>query len=270
METLHHAVDLLVALAPIQHWRIDRYERHFARAEQVNLFRGVYESFTEAECSAPHTKPLGYDHPAPAAMYEERTRLIFPSDYPMLFWLQCLLATGQCSSLFDLGGHIGVGYYAYQRYLHYPQHLRWLVCDVPAVVARGREWAGTHDKLGQLSFTESLEDASGVDLFFASGSLQYLPQEFGEVLAGLAQPPQHLLINLLPLHLRESYFTLQNIGTAFCPFRISAEQRFVHQVTGLGYRLVDRWTNLEKACPIPFHPEHSLDRYHGFYFSRAS
>lgn len=270
METLHQALDLLVALAPIQHWRVDRYERRFAYAEQANLFRGIFESFTDAELSAPHTKPLGYDHPAPAAMYEERTKLIFPSDYPILFWLQRLMSAGQCTTLFDFGGHIGVGYYSYRRYLTYPRALRWQVCDVPAVVERGREWARDHDNLGQLSFTDAMEEASGKDLFFASGSLQYLPQGLGDMLAELAQPPRHLLINLLPLHLRESYFTLQNIGTAFCPYHVSSEQRFMHEITSLGYRLVDRWVNLEKACSIPFHPEYSLDRYHGFYFSRAT
>ena len=270
MEKLHLAVDRLAAFPPIQHWRVDRYEQRFARAQQVNLFRGVFAGYAEAERSAPSTKPIGYDHPEPAAMYEERTRLVYPSDYPVLFWLQRLLATGACDSLFDLGGHIGVGYYAYQRYLSYPESLSWRVCDVPAVVERGREWAKTHDRRGQISFTDQLGEATGKDLFFASGSLQYLPHTLAEILAGLSSRPRHLLINLLPLHPRESYFTLQNIGTAFCPYRIGAESGFIRDITRLGYQLVDRWQNLEKACFIPFHAEHSLDRYHGFYFKVAS
>lgn len=267
MEKLHYAVDRLTALSPIRHWRRERYEHRFSRADQVNLFRGVFPSFTDAERSAPQTKPIGYDHPAPAAMYEERTRLVFPSDYPLLFWLDRLLSE-LCGTVFDLGGHIGVGYYAYQRYLKYPKIFRWLVCDVPAVIARGREWAQKHDTRGLLSFTDQLSEANGQDVFFASGSLQYLPQTLAEILARLKQAPHHLLINLLPLHPRNDYFTLQNIGTAFCPYRISAEPSFMRALTGLGYQLVDRWQNLEKACPIPFHPDHSLDRYHGFYFRR--
>jgi hypothetical protein len=34
--------------------------------------------------------------------------------------------------------------------------------------------------------------------------------------------------------------------------------------------MVDSWENPDKKCEIPFHPEHSLERYHGFYFRRAA
>ena len=38
---------------------------------------------------------------------------------------------------------------------------------------------------------------------------------------------------------------------------------------GLGYALVDTWENPDKSCRIPFHPDRSLNRYHGFYFRRT-
>jgi putative methyltransferase (TIGR04325 family) len=71
-------------------------------------------------------------------MYLERTKVIYPADYPVMFWLEKFIGEG-CRKFFDLGGHIGVSYYAYQLHIGYPQDLRWTVCDVPAVVAKGRE-----------------------------------------------------------------------------------------------------------------------------------
>jgi hypothetical protein len=66
-----------------------------------NLYRGVFQTFAEAQASAPQGKPLGYDNPAAADLYLERTRRIYPSDYPVVYWLDGCSATGcgQCSIL---------------------------------------------------------------------------------------------------------------------------------------------------------------------------
>ena len=48
-----------------------------------------------------------------------------PRDYPLLFWFSELFREG-ATSVFDFGGHIGVKYYAFQRYLPYPDNLRWV------------------------------------------------------------------------------------------------------------------------------------------------
>jgi putative methyltransferase (TIGR04325 family) len=71
------------------------------------------------------------------------------------------------------------------------------------------------------------------------------------------------LINLLPLHPQYHYWTVQSIGTAFCPYRIQHSETFFSDLARLGYRVEDRWENLEKECWVAFEPEHSLDRYHG-------
>jgi len=244
-----------------------RYERMFAENLEANLFRGVFETFDAAQASAPPTRPLGYDHPGPAGMYMDRIRRIYPSDYPILFWLDRLLHSG-CSRIFDVGGHIGVGYYAYRRYLTYPASLRWTVYDVPAVVRQGRELAQKMDPDGRLAFSDAFEGGDGADVLLASGSLQYLPDTLADRLKQLRATPRHLLVNLLPVHERESYYTLQSIGTAFCPYRIFSAAAALTAYDSLGYSLVDTWENAEKRCDIPFHPGHSLDRYRGFYFRR--
>ena len=156
-----------------------KYDRVFAENRDDNLFRGVFASFEEAERSAPRTLPLGYDHPGPAGMYVERTRKTYPTDYPVLFWLQKLLREG-CTRVFDLGGHTGVSYYAYRSYLDYPATLRWQVQDVPAVVQQGRALAAEQDRDGYLSFSARFEDAEGFDILTAQGSLQYLPETLAD------------------------------------------------------------------------------------------
>lgn len=244
------------------------YERRFVREKpRTNLYRGVFPTFADALANVPSSRPLGYDHAATAAMYRDRTRRVYISDYPLLFWMRTLFESG-CASVFDLGGHIGIGYYAYQRYLRYPPALRWLVHDVPAVITSGREWADQNDPERRLAFTSRREDAEGMDLLFASGSLQYLDYTLADLLAPMARRPAHLLINLLPVHMSLSYFTVQNMGAAYCPYRISAEPAFLGGLRELGYVLKDRWENPDRRCEIPHHRGYSLDRYFGYYLAR--
>lgn len=265
-QKLHDLVDALGRAPGLYQWRQARYDQRFATAERVNLFRGVYATAAAATAALPATKPAGYDHEAPAAMYNERTGQIYASDYPVLFWLSRLL-TQDCCRVFDIGGHIGVGYYAYQDFLPYPAALQWCVSDVPAVVERGRKLATRKDAARRLSFTSDLTRADGHDIVFASGSIQYLPMTLGELLRGLGNKPRHVLINMLPVHATQTYFTVQNIGTAFCPYRIESRASVVDAMTAAGYTLRDSWENLEKRCDIPFFDAtYTLDRYMGFYF----
>ena len=84
-------------------------------------------------------------------MYMDRHRSIRVSDYPMVHWLSQLLAEGR-HRIFDLGGHIGVTYYGFRRYLSYPNTLEWRVHDVPSVIDAGRDWARQYDPDGLLHF----------------------------------------------------------------------------------------------------------------------
>ncbi|WP_157971321.1 TIGR04325 family methyltransferase [Dyella sp. C9] len=247
------------------------YERRFlAHASTMqNLYRGVFPTFAQAQASIPASRPQGYDNAESASFYRERTRRVFLNDYPMMWWLNTLFDAGS-RSVFDLGGHIGIAYYGYQRFLRYPDGLRWQVLDVPAVMQAGATWAAKNDSLGRLGFTGRREDADGVDIFFAAGSLQYLDYTLAELLASLSRRPPHLLLNSVPIHVRETYFTVQNTGVSCCPYRVTAEREFIDGLAALGYRLRDRWENTDRRCDIPFYPEHSLDRYFGFYFSREA
>ncbi len=244
------------------------YRRLFARQFfGANSYCGAWDTFIEAKAHAPQVLPSSYDSAAAGAMYRTELERITVSDYPVVYWLSRLLASGQLR-MFDLGGHIGVKYYAFQRYLVYPDALHWVVHDVPAVIAAGRQYAAEHDQPRQLDFADRPEQASGSDVLMATGSLQYLDYSLAELLARLPQRPQHVLVNLTPMHPARSYVTLQHIGIAICPYRVSAVPEFVAAMQALGYAEVDRWASRERNVRVPFRPECDIDCYHGFYFRR--
>lgn len=235
-----------------------------------NSYCGVFPTFAEAKAQAPRMLPSGYDAATNAGdMYRFELEHLIVSEYPVLFWLGRLFEDGQ-RRVFDLGGHIGIKYYVLQRYLAFPEALRWRVHDVPTVIEAGRRYAETHDERRQLSFAESPDAATGHDMLLANGSLQYLDYSLDELLRRLPNSPAHVLVNMTPMHPQRSYFTLQHIGIAVCPYRIQAVPEFVHAMQALGYTLVDHWASLERNVRVPFHPECDVERYHGFYFRRAA
>jgi putative methyltransferase (TIGR04325 family) len=232
-----------------------------------NAYCGVYESYAKAQAQVPTQLSSTYDVEAAGRMYLERLDKVRVSDYPVMYWLSRLLQEGQ-RRIFDLGGHIGVSYYGFRRYLQYPQDLQWLIHDVPAVVAAGNELARKIDQKQQLSFTLSREDADGLDVLIASGALQYLDYTLPEMLREFSNPPRHLLINMTPMHPRRGYFTLQNIGVAICPYRVMAIPEFLEDLQALGYTVVDRWESLERELTVPFAGDCTVDGYLGFYLRR--
>jgi putative methyltransferase (TIGR04325 family) len=237
--------------------------RRFLENQTENLFFGVFDTFDAAKASAPSNLQLGYDNDDSANI--DYVSTISPRDYPAMFWLLHSFHDGM-RSVFDLGGHVGVKYYAFRRAMGFPSALKWLVCDVPAVVVRGREMAAARAPEGNLSFTDRFSDASGNDILFASGSLQYLPMELSEILRNLQRLPRRIIVNTTPVHKELSYFTLNSIGTAYCPYRIQARNTFVDSIQALGYYKRDEWENTGKGMEIPGNRTFSLDAYSGFCF----
>lgn len=251
----------------VRRWQESRYESRFL-AHTVpthHIYRGVYESFAEAQASIPAGRTAGYDNTGAADLYRDRTRRVFLNDYPMIYWLGRFFGQGG-RTVFDIGGHIGIAYYAYQRYGEYPEGLRWTVLDVPAVNAAGEAWADAHDPARRLGFASTLAAASGSHILFAAGSLQYLEYTLSEAISAMAVRPRFLLLNSVPIHTRQSYFTVQNLGVTCCPYRVMAERKFMDELASLGYKLRDRWENTQRHCTVPFYPDLSLDRYFGFAF----
>jgi putative methyltransferase (TIGR04325 family) len=241
-------------------------DKAFEANTERNMFRGVFDTFAAAQASAPATRPVGYDNPDSAGLYLKRLR-IDEHDYPAMFWIARSFAEGM-RRVVDIGGAVGIKYYAFGKFIDLPDGIMWRVIDVPAVAQRGREFAQTRPSPG-LEFSDNILDSDGVDVLFASGALQYLPETLPELLARLTRKPRRILINTTPIHANRSFFTLNSIGTAFCPYRVQGHDTFVDGVKSHGYRMRDEWRNIGKALQIPFDPEHSLQDYTGFCFDRV-
>ena len=256
----------MVANMPgVRQLRERAYDRTFASANNVNLYRGIFDTFEDASRSAPSTKPSGYDHAESAGMYGD---LMEPTlrDYPAMFWLQRAFDDGY-ASVFDLGGHIGIKYYAFRHRMRMPAGFRWQVCDVPAVVQRGSALAAEKGVAASLSFTDDWRSMSKSDILFASGSVQYLPTSLGEMLRSLAALPARVVINNAALHPSKSFYTLNSIGVSFCAYRVQSEASFTSELHGLGYRCLDRWES-PRPFAIPFNPGYEMNRFVGLSFER--
>ena len=245
------------------------YRRLFQHPSQHNSYYGAFDSFAQALANVPPTRASNFNNEEATRWYNDRHHQIRVSDYPVIYWLSQLFAAGQVS-LFDLGGHTGVSYYGFRRYLAYPDRLRWTVHDMPATVNAGRQWASEHDPHRQLFFADSPTDANAQQILLTSGALQYLEYTLPELLGRLATPPVHVLVNLVPMHPSAGYVTLQNIGVAICPYRVMAVPEFVASMEALGYRTIDHWQSHERNLRVPFEPARNIESYHGFYFRREA
>ena len=225
------------------------YRKKFIDNTDEHLFMGSFESFAAAQAGAPPAKAVGYDNAEKARDFYSHQ--IYFYDYPALFWIGRSLEDGM-RSVFDLGGHVGIKYYAFRRVLSHPEKLRWTVCDVPGVVKTGRELAAERGSAEHLSFTTDFHDASGFDVLFASGSLQYLPQRISEILASLPVKPKRVIVNTAAVHPERTLFTLNSIGFAVCPYRIQHHDELLAELADAGYKRRDGWRNEGKPIEVPF------------------
>jgi putative methyltransferase (TIGR04325 family) len=242
-----------------------RYARLFATARGAGTLSGVYPSFEAAERAAPAGTPQGYDHAAAGGLYRDLLSGVQAKDYPALYWLRRVLPGA--ARLFDLGGHVGVSFYAYRDYLEDAPALRWVVCDTPAVVREGEALARTRGA-SALAFTADPADADGADVLLASGSLQYIPETLDVLLGRLSATPRHLVVNQMPTHPSRGFVTLQNIGVAICPYRIAAVDALPAALRPLGYELVDQWDDPSRRTAVPYESDAGPIAYTGYYFRR--
>lgn len=263
---LDRGIEAVGNLPLIRRARQRAYENEFAGNQRSNLFMGVYDSFESAAASAPATRPVGYDNKGSAEIAYGNHLAFY--DYPAMFWLAQSIHAGM-RSVFDLGGHVGIKYYAFRRPMAVPSGLRWTVGDVAAVVEHGRKLAQRLDPERMLDFTTDPTAMDGYDVLFASGSLQYLPEKLGDLLRKLASKPKRIVLNITAVHPEKSYFTLNSIGTAFCAYRVQAHGQLVSEIADNGYTLNDSWRNIGKTLELPFHEELNLEYYSGYCFDRT-
>jgi putative methyltransferase (TIGR04325 family) len=226
------------------------------------MFLGVHDSWEAASAAARGYGTAGYDNTESANLYLSRVR-IDRHDYPALHWLYRSMNEG-LRSVFDVGGSTGIKYLAFREHLSRWPDMQWTVQDVPAMVQKGRSVAASDSTVKNLHFTDRFEDGSGSDILFASGVLQYLSAGLGDLLSGFSSMPKRIIINTAAIHLSRDFFTVNSIGTAFCPYRVQTQATLVRGLTRLGYRLRETWTNPDKPMTIPMDGAHSLKEYSGF------
>ncbi|MFT6070476.1 MAG: putative methyltransferase (TIGR04325 family) [Bacteriovoracaceae bacterium] len=239
--------------------RIKKYDKKFLKNKDLNLFRGVFPSFKEAEEAIPSSDKSGYDNEESAKMYKHLCHKVFPSDYPKMFWLNKILKEG--SKLYDLGGHIGIKYYSYQSFFEYPNEFKWTVYDVEAVRNEGRSYASSVGA-GKIDFSDTIDNFDGYDVLFVSGSLQYIDFDLAKSIESKSNPPKYILLSI-PLTNEKTFYTVNNIGTAFCVYVLRNDKEFIASFEALGYTVKDRWNIPGKICEIPFYPNYSIEGYKG-------
>jgi putative methyltransferase (TIGR04325 family) len=266
--SLHQAVDSLSKWPIVAQLTERQALRAFLSNRDQNLFHGVYETWEAAEAAARAYGTAGYDNADSASIYDYRTRLD-QHDYPSLYWITRSMHEG-LRSVFDIGGAIGIKYIAFQDALRPFPDLSWRVCDVPAMVAHGEQLAQERGGDSRLSFTSQFEAGDGFELLFVSGVLQYLPRTLGEIVAGYVRRPRRVVVNTAAIHPEFEFFTVNSIGTAFCPYRVQTQASLVRGMKASGYRLRESWSNPDKPMTIPLHAERSLRSYSGYCFDLAS
>jgi putative methyltransferase (TIGR04325 family) len=241
-------------------------DRVRSRLRPQHGFQGVFGDFEEALRNSPRHVPTGYDVPETADYYGDRLDRVLHDDYPALFWLARAFdgAPGRCR-LVEIGGHVGLAYYGFEKHVAYPEGLEWVIVDVPSVTAAGQRLAQSRGRTN-LSFANDLSEVSqGVDILFAAGSLQYVPPPaFPERVRAMVPLPAHILINKTPVTEGDTFVTLQDIGVAHCAYRVCSRRDLVDPLVAAGYELVAEWKK-ERRLEIPGHKDRSIDHYSGFY-----
>ncbi|MDJ0793310.1 MAG: methyltransferase, TIGR04325 family [Woeseiaceae bacterium] len=239
--------------------------RVIGRLYPVNGLRGVFDTFEAARLSAPKHKPVGYDDAGTAAWYSEKFDEIWLEDYPALFWLQRGLVSG--GQVLEIGGHVGQAFYAFSRFLETPREFTWTILDVPSIAQEGRRIAEERGA-ANLNFVEKLDAVSEADVVFAAGSLQYINRPILiDTIRSVERKPEYVIVSNTPIYDGKPFITLQNIGTAFCAYRIFNRSEMLAALQDEGYELIDSWHKPRKVR-IPKRPDLNFDHYSGLCFRR--
>ena len=258
---------------PVTRPALVRWRRHqFLAKEGHGFYFGLFDSFRAARAWLPSNPE--FNNEALATEYVEvRTRQVFAYDYPVMWWLDRAFRHG-ARNVLDIGGSVGVHYYAYRLYMEMPPGVTWLVVEVPAIVPIGRKLATERPAAG-LVFTADLEEAltsAGAEILISAGALQYMEDARpGDLLKRSKKMPMHVLLNKLPLYEGEDFVTTQNIGEGcFAPMHVFNRDRLIRAVEELGYTLRDRWAVHERSLYLPGNPERSFPSFTGLYFAAKS
>ena len=240
------------------------------RASRVVLdaclgFRRVFPSFVAAQACASKYIRSGHEHPDEIRFHTSISDIVRESDYPVLFHLAPLAPSMR--NVFDLGGNVGNLFYSYQSKLSFPATLTWTVYDLPMKKPLGEKLASERAE-SRIRFTTNLADASGCDVFIASGSLHYFEEPLHEILRSLERLPDHVFANRMPCSSGSDIITVQDNRSYLVPCKLHSRMTLIAGMETLGYELQSEWPVHERRLLVPTHPDLSIRTYSGFYFRR--
>lgn len=228
-------------------------------------FRRVFPSFAAAQACASKYIKAGHEHPDDIRFHASISDTVRESDYPVLFYLAPMVS--ELRNVFDLGGNVGNLFYSYQSRLNFPATLTWTVYDLPAKKPPGEKLASERGET-RIHFTTTLTEASGCDVFIASGSLHYFEQPLHEILRPLEHLPEHVFANRMPCSPGSDIITVQDNHSYLVPCKLHNRATLIAGMQTLGYEVQSEWPVHERRLPVPTHPDLSARTYSGFYFRR--
>jgi putative methyltransferase (TIGR04325 family) len=228
-------------------------------------FRRVFPSFAAAQASASHYIQAGHEHPDEIRYHTSISETVRESDYPLLFHLAPLAP--DLRHVFDFGGNVGNLFYAYQTQLRFPPTLRWTVYDLPMKKTLGEKLAAERGET-RIRFADTIGEASGTNVFIASGSLHYFEQPLHEILRTLELLPNRVFVNRSPSSAGADLITVQDNRSYLVPCKLHSRANLITGMQALGYELQSEWPVHELRLLLPTHPDLSARTYSGFYFRR--
>ncbi|WP_186312366.1 methyltransferase, TIGR04325 family [Cereibacter sediminicola] len=227
-------------------------------------FAGAYGSVAEALAAVPPGQLAGYDHEAATEVSFEAMTQVHLWDYPVLFWLDRVLAPGM--TVLDAGGHLATKHTAFRRFLHL-SGITWAVLDLPAIVQRGRRLQAEGHLPASVQFHEDPSACPAADVLLASGLLQYLEQPLADLVDRLAQRPSVILLNKVATRDGPEVVTLERIGPTRVAYRIRNHGQFKQELRGMNLHLMDEWVIPGLGHRIATHPGLGTSISRGFALS---
>ena len=228
-------------------------------------FRRSFPSFAAAQACASRYIHAGHEHPDEIRYHASIADVVRESDYPLLFHLAPLAP--QLQTVFDLGGNVGNLFYAYQTQLRFSSTLLWTVYDLPMKKPLGEKLAAERRET-RIRFANAITEASGSDVFIASGSLHYFEQPIHEILGKLERLPNHVFINRSPFSIGADLTTVQDNRSYLVPCKLHSRANIFSGMQSLGYELRSEWPVHERRLLVPTHPVLCARTYSGFYFRK--
>jgi len=230
-------------------------------------FIGAYPDRETALSHVPATKPNSYDHDEIAPLNFQLMSETHVWDYPVMHWLNQLIQPDL--NILDAGGHFGTKYIAFRDRIPL-NSVCWNVYDLPATIRAARKLQEAGEIPKQINFSDDLTGFGKTDVLLASGLLQYLDQEFHELIDRFDEPPKHILLNKVATTDGETVVSLEKIGSGRIPYQIRNRTSFENSLAEMGYLVRDSWHIPSLSRVIATHPSLGASTSRGYYLERAS